>query len=139
MAAPENRRPLPVKLPPALRFIVIGCAAAAVHLAVVRLLVGAQLLAPLTANVVGWLVAFGVSFVGHLRWTFAQQRAPLRHALPRFFALSALGFAVNELAYVVALRFIPWRYDVLLAGVLAGVAVGTFVLSKLWAFRSRKP
>ena len=126
-------------LSPALRFIVIGCAAAAVHLAVVRLLVGAQLLVPLAANVVGWLVAFGVSFAGHYGWTFAQQRAPLRHALPRFFALSALGFAVNELAYVVALRFIPWRYDVLLAGVLVGVAVGTFVLSKLWAFRSRQP
>lgn len=124
-------------LPPALRFIVIGCAAAAVHLAVVRWLVGAQWLQPAAANVLGWLVAFIVSFSGHFYWTFAQQGTMLRQALPRFFLLSAAGFAVNELAYVLALRFVPWRYDVLLACVLVGVAVGTFVFSKLWAFKAK--
>ena len=61
----------------------------------------------------------------------------LRQALPRFFLLSAAGFAVNELAYVLALRFVPWRYDVLLACVLVGVAIGTFVFSKLWAFKAK--
>ena len=124
-------------LPPALRFVVIGCAAAAVHLAVVRWLVGAQWLQPATANVLGWLVAFVVSFSGHFYWTFAQQGTTLWQALPRFFLLSAAGFAVNELAYVLALRFVPWRYDVLLACVLVGVAVGTFVFSKLWAFKAK--
>ena len=79
--------------------------------------------------------AFGVSFGGHYVWTFAHQQTHWRHALPRFFLLSASGFALNELAYAFALRYSPWRYDVLLALVLVGVAVGTYVLSKLWAFR----
>lgn len=124
-------------LTPALRFIITGCAAAAVHLGVVMGLVGGAGLAPLLANGLGWLVAFGVSFTGHQCWTFAHQGAHWRQALPRFLALSALGFGINEGAYALALHFLPWRYDVLLAGVLVLVAVGTYVLSKLWAFRGR--
>ena len=122
-------------LPPPLRFIVTGCAAAAVHFAVVKLLVDGTGMRPLVANVLGWLTAFGVSFGGHYVWTFAHQQTHWRHALPRFFLLSASGFALNELAYAFALRYSPWRYDVLLALVLVSVAVGTYVLSKLWAFR----
>lgn len=122
-------------LPPALRFIAIGCAAAAVHFSVVWLLVEHSGMGPLVANVLGWLVAFGVSFAGHYHWTFAHHAVHWRAALPRFFALSAMGFAVNEAAYALALRFSPWRYDVLLALVLIGVAFATYVLGKLWAFR----
>lgn len=123
-------------LPPALRFVVTGCVAAAVHLSVVVGLVATFGAPPLGANVVGWLTAFVVSFAGHHRWTFAHQGARWHRALPRFFALSAIGFAINEAAYALALRFLPWRYDVLLAGVLLGVAVGTYLLSKWWAFRA---
>ncbi|MDO5652502.1 MAG: GtrA family protein [Brachymonas sp.] len=123
---------------PIVRFLVIGSLAAAVHYAVVRALVETGLLRPLTANVIGWLVAFWVSFFGHLRWTFTHQQAPVKQALPRFFLLSAVGFAINEASYALALRFIAWRYDTVLVLVLLAVAVMTFVVSKLWAFRPRK-
>lgn len=121
-------------LPPPLRFIAVGCAAAAVHLGAVVLLVSELRLTPLIANVLGWLTAFGVSFVGHHRWTFAHLGARWHRALPRFLTLSALGFAINQGTYALALRSLPWRYDVLLAGVLVLVAVATYVLGKLWAF-----
>ena len=39
-------------------------------------------------------------------------------------------------AYALALQWLPWRYDLLLAIVLLAVAAGTYVLGKLWAFRS---
>ena len=123
-------------LPPPLRFIVVGCCAAAVHWGVVRLLVEAGWLRPLAANVLGWMIAFGVSFAGHALWTFAEHGAPWRQALPRFLAVSAAGFAVNQGAYALALQWLPWRYDLLLAIVLLAVAAGTYVLGKLWAFRS---
>ena len=125
-----------LNLPPALRFIAIGGSAAVVHLAVVRLVVDARWLVPAWANVLGWLVAFAVSFSGHFYWTFARQGTSLVQALPRFFLLSAAGFAINQAAYVLALRFVPWRYDVLLACVLVAVAVCTYVFSKLWAFKA---
>ncbi|MGZ5180910.1 MAG: GtrA family protein [Ramlibacter sp.] len=117
------------------RFVAVGCTAAAVHFGVVVTLVEAGVATPLAANVVGWLVAFVVSFAGQHRLTFADRSAPVLRAARRFFAISAAGFAANEAAYALVLRLSPVRYDVALAAVLVGVAVMTYVLSSRWAFR----
>lgn len=120
-------------------FIVVGATAAAVHLGVVVALVEMAAVPPLAANVGGWLVAFLVSFAGQHRLTFGDRSAPMRQAAARFFALSAAGFAVNELAYALVLRYSAARYDIALALVLVGVAVVTYVLSSGWAFRRTPP
>jgi len=118
-------------------FIMVGCAAAATHWLVVVLTVSYWSLAPLVANVVGWLVAFCVSFGGHYRLTFRHHRAPLGQSARRFFIVSAAGFAINEFSYAWLLHATQLRYDLLLAIVLVGIAVMTFVLSRFWAFRRR--
>lgn len=118
-----------------LTFIAVGCSAAAVHWGTVVALVQGFGAAPLAANVGGWLVAFLVSFTGQFAFTFRDQGAPVAQAARRFFALSFAGFATNELAYAVLLRWSPWRYDVLLAIVLVGVAVLTYLFSRRWAFQ----
>lgn len=87
------------------------------------------------ANVAAWLVAFCVSFSGHYRWTFGEQGAPLGLAALRFFAVSAGGFALNEAVYAALLRWSHVRYDAVLAGVLVGVAGGTYLLGRHWAFK----
>lgn len=115
-------------------FVIVGCAAAATHWAIAVACVALAGLAPLLANVAGWLVAFGVSFTGHYRLTFRHQHAPLLRAAGRFFMVSALGFAINEAAYAVLLRVTAIRYDVLLALVLIGIAGMTFILGRYWAF-----
>ena len=114
--------------------MLVGCAAAAVHWAVVVGLVGREGWAPLRANVAGWLVAFTVSFTGHFRLTFRDRGARIGPAALRFFAVSAGGFAVNESAYALLLGWSGGRYDLLLAGVLVGVAVVTYLLSRHWVF-----
>lgn len=118
-------------------FIMVGCAAAATHWIVVVIAVTGGGMPPLTANVVGWLVAFCVSFAGHFQLTFRHHRAPLARAARRFFAVSALGFAVNELAYAWLLKATTLRYDVLLALILITIAGMTFILGRLWAFRRK--
>jgi putative flippase GtrA len=118
-------------------FIMVGCAAAATHWMVVVIAVSGGGMPPLTANLVGWLVAFCVSFAGHFQLTFRQHRAPLVRAARRFFAVSALGFAVNELAYAWLLKATTLRYDVLLALILITIAGMTFILGRLWAFRRK--
>jgi len=115
-------------------FIVVGCAAAAVHWTVATACVAWAGLAPLWANVLGWLVAFGVSFGGHHHFSFRGHGNPLGAAARRFFAISAGGFAVNESAYALLLHWTTLRYDLLLAAVLVGVAGLTYVLSRHWAF-----
>lgn len=115
-------------------FIAVGCAAAAVHLGVVMVLVSQLAWPPLLANVAGWLVAFVASFTGHRLLTFRTNAAPVRRAMRRFFAVSAAGFVANELTYAAFLHLSGLRYDVLLAIVLVLVAVMTWLLSSRWAF-----
>ena len=117
-----------------LSFVVVGSTAALVHWSVVVTLVRQLGLLPLAANVAGWAVAFSVSFAGQSALTFRDHRAPLLQSMRRFFALSLGGFCINEASYALLLRWSPWRYDVLLAIVLVGVAVVTYLLSRRWAF-----
>jgi putative flippase GtrA len=126
--------PLPAERRNVAWFVAVGCAAAAVHWLVVVALVSQWQWRPLVANVVGWLVAFGVSFAGHFRLTFRGHVAPPGVSAARFFAVSAAGFAVNECAYALLLRGRAQHYGALLALVLATVAVFTYLLARHWAF-----
>jgi putative flippase GtrA len=116
-------------------FVVVGCVAAAVHFGTVVLLVETAGAAPLLANVLGWLLAFAVSFTGQSRLTFRSHGTPWRVALPRFFALSLAGFVLNETGYALLLRWTDLPYDLALACVLLAVAVMTYLLGSSWAFR----
>lgn len=114
-------------------FLVVGATAAAVHWGVVVALVSLLSLKPLLANVLGWLVAFVFSFLGHYFLTFRDQDAPLTRSALRFFGVSAIGFSINQALYAVSLAF-GQPYDWALLCVLLMVAVLTYFLSKRWAF-----
>ncbi|WP_324780563.1 GtrA family protein [Thiobacillus sedimenti] len=120
-------------------FILVGSAAAFVHLLTVVLLVEKLAIVPLVANVGGWLCAFAVSYGGHALLTFADHDAPLLQSASRFFLLSAAGFAINEAAYAILLHASRVPYYVLLAIILIGVAVATYLLSRHWAFARTRP
>jgi putative flippase GtrA len=121
-------------------FIFVGCAAAAVHLGTVVLLVSGFGWLPLVANVVAWLVAFCVSFSGHWHLTFPHSGAPMVRAIKRFFLISLTGFVINEAMYAVLLHFTGTQwYAVVLFFVLLAVAVMTYLLSSRWAFRGTGP
>jgi putative flippase GtrA len=114
-------------------FGIVGGAAFAVHVAVVSLLVP-QGLPPLAANVVAFALAFGVSFVGHARWSFPASGRAVVPALVRFAVVAVGAFAFNETAYAALLAWTPLDYRVALVIVLAGVAGFTFVTGRHWAF-----
>jgi putative flippase GtrA len=120
-----------------LRFVAVGCAAAVVHWSVAMAFVAGAGLPPLAANVAGWAVAVSVSFWGHHRLTFGGHGTAAGTAFRRFAVVSAAGFGVNEAAYAMLLHGTAMRADVALALVLAGVAVITYALSRLWAFAGR--
>ncbi|GAA3999279.1 hypothetical protein GCM10022279_23750 [Comamonas faecalis] len=126
-----------LRLPQPVQFVLVGGAAAATHLAVVALLVALLGLAPLAANVLAFLVAFVVSYNGHALLTFSGSGARGWPVVARYFAVASLGFAINELLYAAALHWLHWHYLWSLLAVLLLVAIGTFVLSKFWAFKAR--
>lgn len=117
------------------RFVLVGTAAAAVHWSVVVILVEHVHWRPLVANIPGWLVAFSVSFTGHYFWTFRHESSSLASSAGKFFAVSACGFFVNEMAYALLLSHNDVRYDLVLAAVLIAVAGMTYLASRYWAFR----
>ena len=126
------------KLPQLLQFVLVGGGAAATHLAVVGLLVSLLQMPPLWANVLAFLVAFVVSYNGHALLTFSESQARGWSVVARFFAVACLSFVANELLYYIALHWLHWHYFWSLAAVLVLVAIGTFVMSKFWAFKNRE-
>lgn len=125
------------RLPQLLQFALVGAAAAATHLGVVGLLVAWAGMAPLTANVLAFVLAFTVSYHGHALLTFHRAHASGWAVAARFFAVACLSFVANELLYALALHWLHWHYLWSLAGVLVLVAAVTFVLGKFWAFKAR--
>lgn len=126
------------RLPQLLQFVLVGGTAAATHLAVVGLLVALLGMPPLAANVLAFLVAFVVSYNGHALFTFSAARARGWPVVARFFAVACLSFVANELLYYIALNWLHWHYFWSLAAVLVLVAIGTFIMSKFWAFKVHK-
>ena len=114
-------------------FGVVGAAAALVHFLVVSLLVPVGV-HPLIANVAAFLVAFGVSYAGHSRFTFPRGSRERPRALHRFFAVAASSFVMNELLYALLLQLTRLGYREALLIVLIVVASSTFIASKYWAF-----
>lgn len=122
-----------------LRFGIVGLLAAVVHYWVVIALVELLHIAPLKANVGGFAVAFWVSYFGHRHWTFADtlaaHKAAQHSSFLRFLFVAVLGFCANELLFYLLLHYAGMRYYIALAVVVFTVAVMTYVLSRLWAFR----
>jgi putative flippase GtrA len=118
----------------ALAFGLVGLAAMTTHWLALVAFVSAAGLHPLVANVLGFAVAFNVSYFGHRHLTFAAQDRAHRRTLPRFLAVALGMFLLNQTLYWTLLTFSALRYDIANLIVLVTVAAITFVLSKFWAF-----
>lgn len=90
------------QLPQLVQFGLVGGSAAATHLLVVAIVVALTGLPPLWANVLGFLVAFIVSYNGHAALTFHRRRHAAGPRWPAF-AVACGSFVANELLYAAAL------------------------------------
>ncbi|MEO8465314.1 MAG: GtrA family protein [Gammaproteobacteria bacterium] len=136
MSLARNAATKPVRMREVIAFGAVGATAFLVHFAIVMVTVPLGV-APLLANVFGFLAAFAVSFVGHGRWSFPAEGRPVAPALRRFVAVAVSGFVLNEIAYAVLLRATALDYRVALFIVLCGVAGLTWVAGRYWAFAHR--
>ncbi len=127
----ENRFPL---LHQVFRFGVIGLTAAFIQIGVVVALVQGFNMAPLSANVVGFLIAFQMSYWGHRLWTFKAADTLHVVAIPKLLLVQLINFTANEtLFYFFLTLHLP--YPLALAIVLTILPIFTYFSSKLWVFR----
>ena len=113
-------------------FALVGASAALVHTLV---FVGLQSkMWPEGANAIGFGIAFGVSFFGHRRLSFADTSTPMFQSLMRFFPTALLGLASNELSFMAMTRGLQWPSLLALWLAMLIAAAQTFVLGRYWAF-----
>jgi Predicted membrane protein len=115
------------------RFGLVGVVATLVHLMVsmMTLWLGANIY---LANILGFLVAFGVSFLGHSRLTFPEGDRS-HWAWARFFLVALMGFGLNNLVLLLSDgKGMEWLRLVVAIFV---APLGTFLLSALWVFARR--
>lgn len=121
-------------------FVLVGTAAAGVHFLALVAWVQWVHLPPAWANIAAFIVAFGVSFSGHYHLTFKNQRQgrSWRSSVWRWLLSSALGFALNQVLFVLGLYwFGQAHYRAIWFIVTLLVTVLTFGLGKWWAFRRK--
>lgn len=116
-------------------FIATGGLAALLHLTIVFALVSGFNQQPLVANVIAFLAAFNVSYLGHRHFTFADMKDERQLQLPHFFAVAASAGCLNEILYYLILNYTSLPYLPALVLVLGLVAVYSYTLSQWWACR----
>jgi putative flippase GtrA len=120
----------------ALRFAIVGAAATITHASVALLLFEGGILGAFAANIGGFLVAFGVSFIGHHHWSFASTRhnAKTGQRMRRFFVLALAGFALNSGVLASWLGLTSWPESLGILFSIAVVPALSFAGARLWAF-----
>ena len=120
------------------RFTLVGIAATGVHVFVLWLLLAKTALPTLVANLLAFLAAFGLSFIGNYVWTFSAPGDPYR-AVRRFLLISSGAFVTNTLL-LAGLLASKWLESIHAAMVSAVVIPAiTFLASRLWGFNYERP
>ncbi len=123
------------RLPQVSLFVLVGGGAAIVHFLSAILFVELLATPALIANIFAFLVAFCFSFSGQRYLTFSSSNQTFFYSLKRYFLVSVCSFIFNELFFYIAVYLFNIRYYIALPIIVLLVAVGTFVVSKRWAFK----
>ena len=122
----------------ALRFGAVGITATVTHITSFVLWIEIVGMSPLWANLAAFCGAFIVSFVGHLGWTFRDQRtsedASWRSAFAKFVFVALVGLTLNSLVVFLVVDVLSLSYVYAIVLMVAVVPACIFLLSKFWAF-----
>ena len=117
------------------RFAAVGAAATCAHYVVA--LLASNGVNVYGANLLGYLAAVGISYVGHQRYSFRVDVISHKRQLPRFVLGSLTGLALSYIALAIARDVFGAPDWLSLAAAVSLVPVYTFFFNKLYVFRSR--
>ncbi len=126
-----------MKLGSATWFTLVGAAASVVHYLSAVFMEGVLDLNPGSANLLAFLLAFPVSYIGHQTFSFAGNGSQHKQALPRYLLLACSGFAANQIMVLSLLNYTILPFWLALGLVMGIVAVSTYLLSRHWAFKHK--
>lgn len=120
------------------RYAAVGASAALLYYLSVIALVELGGFRPLAANPMAFLGAFLANYSGQRAWTFSDSTRPHRSSLPRFLTVAVFSFFLNQSLFYLLLTHTSLPYQLSLPIAAGGVAVLSFMLALLWAFRSER-
>lgn len=115
-------------------FTFVGVVATTAHYFVAVGLEFLQILPALLANLIGFLVAFPLSFIGHHRFSFPSQGRKVHLSLLRFFIVAVVGFSLNQLLIYFNLKLLEFSFCFMLGLAMVLIAISTYLLSRYWVF-----
>jgi putative flippase GtrA len=116
-------------------FIVVGLAATATHVVTALAVQRVIGLEPFWATMAGYISAVWISYFGNAKLTF-RKSALQKAQFIRFITVSGAGLAINQAIVFVCTHQLHWSLKMALVPVVLIVPPSTFVMSKIWAFRS---
>ena len=114
------------------RFSIVGGGATIVHMAVSLSLAGVFSFAAQIANLIAFLTAFCVSFLGHYFYTFKSQQAMSR-VIPKFAIAAISGYAASALLLFL-LRYVDIAGQIKLILAAMVVPIVSYLINRFWVF-----
>ena len=114
------------------KFGLVGASGFAINLAVYKALLG---IGAHQAAAVSFVVSAASNYWWNRHWTFAGQKGSFALQGIRFYTVSVVAFAVNQLWLAVFLDWLGWGKIVSQAIAIVLVTPLNFLGNKLWSFR----
>jgi putative flippase GtrA len=114
------------------KFGIVGAVGYAINLAVFAALLG---WGAHVAATISFLVSAANNYWWNRHWTFAHQKGHFAYQGARFYAVSFVAFAVNQLWLVLFIDVLDWRKVLSQAIAIVLVTPLNFLGNKLWSFR----
>jgi len=114
------------------KFGLVGASGFAINLFVYKLLLG---LGPHQAAAISFVVSAASNYWWNRHWTFAGQKGSFALQGIRFYTVSIVAFAVNQLWLAVFIDWLGWGKLVSQAIAIILVTPLNFLGNKLWSFR----
>jgi putative flippase GtrA len=115
------------------KFGIVGASGYVVNLAIFAALVG---WGAHVAAAISFVIAAANNYWWNRHWTFVRQKAHIGAQGARFFIVSLVAFAVNQLWLVLFIDLLHWRKVASQAVAIILVTPLNFLGNKLWSFRT---
>lgn len=115
------------------RFGLVGLTATVVHGSLLALFIEVGSLHVQVANVLAFVMAFAVSYLGHHRWTFCSGNTHGKAAV-KFLVTAVIGFLANILIMELVVVQLSYHYLAGFICVVLSVPPATYIVSRSWIF-----
>lgn len=120
------------KIPQFARFAVVGLCATVVHVLIFTGLVGAGL-SGIISNLLSFAIAWGVSFIGHAKFTFQVSNIRFDQSR-RFLITSVIGLLSNSIIAFSIVDYLDLNAWIAVVLMVTVTPVLVFILLKTWVF-----